>query len=105
MLYGTMLAMYRYMPKYKSGDEGIVVNMSSIFGLQPGYTLPAYCTSKFAVVGIGRTFGTNYYYNRYKVKILTICPGYTPTPLTINDEENLDNDFIKEEVSSLAPQR
>lgn len=93
------------MPKYKSADEGIVINMSSIFGLQPGYTVPAYTTSKFGVVGIGQTFGTNYYYNRYKAKVLTVCPGYTPTTLSAKKDEDFDYELNQKELGALAVQR
>lgn len=92
------------MPKHKSGDEGIVVNVASIFGIQPGYSTPAYSASKHGLVSFGRSFGTNYYYNRYKVKILTICPGYTPTPLTKSADVDLDVDLFFDEINKLPPQ-
>ncbi|KAI4459752.1 15-hydroxyprostaglandin dehydrogenase [nad(+)] [Holotrichia oblita] len=104
LLYTTMLALYRYMPKYKSGDEGIIVNISSIFGIQPGFSAPVYGATKHAVIGIGRSFGTDYYYNRYKVKILTMCPGSINNSLSEDPNIDLDIDLFKEEIKNYPSQ-
>ncbi|GJQ72772.1 hypothetical protein Trydic_g1423 [Trypoxylus dichotomus] len=104
LLYATMLSLYKYMPKYKSGTEGVVVNIASTFGIQPGYSLPVYTATKHAVVGIGRAFGNNYYYNRYKVRILTMCPGYTPTSLTTAHDVDFDVNLFQKEIKNYLSQ-
>ncbi|KAK9731655.1 short chain dehydrogenase [Popillia japonica] len=104
ILYATMLALYRYMPKYKSGDEGIIVNISSVFGIQSGFSAPIYSATKHAVIAIGRSFGTDYYYNRYKVKVLTMCPGCINNSLSDDSNIDLDIELFKEETKNYPSQ-
>lgn len=73
--------MEKYLPTYKGGEEGVIVNTSSVLGIDVEECLPYYCATKHALVGLGRAMGTNYHYERSKVKILTICPGITMTNL------------------------
>ncbi|KAF2899024.1 hypothetical protein ILUMI_07151, partial [Ignelater luminosus] len=77
---GTLLAL-QYMGKDKGGKGGVIVNIASILGLQPLPGCPIYVGTKHFVVGFDRSLGTPYHYNRTGVKILTMCPGVTDTPL------------------------
>lgn len=78
---GTLLGMEEYIPKYRGGNEGVIVNISSIAGLDPYLTLPVYTGTKFAVQSLSRAFGHKYHYERTKVKVITLCPGMTETSL------------------------
>lgn len=69
------------MGKDKGGRGGIVVNIASILGLQPLAGCPVYVGTKHFVVGFDRSMGTPLYYNRTGIKVLTMCPGVTDTPL------------------------
>lgn len=80
-VYGTLLAMEEYIPKYKTGDEGVIVNLSSTAGLDPFPMIPVYTGTKFAVQGLSRSFGSEAHYKRTKVRVLALCPGATDTPL------------------------
>lgn len=80
-VYGTLLGMEEYIPKYRSGNEGVIVNISSIAGLDSYCSIPVYTGTKFAVQGISRSFGDKHHYERTKVKVITICPGVTKTNL------------------------
>lgn len=80
-VHGTLLAMEEYIPNYKTGDEGVIVNMSSTAGLDPFPMIPVYSGTKFAVQGLSRSFGTEDHYRRTKVRVLALCPGATDTPL------------------------
>ncbi|XP_018325268.1 15-hydroxyprostaglandin dehydrogenase [NAD(+)]-like isoform X2 [Agrilus planipennis] len=82
-LHGTMLAVDEYLPKYKSGNEAVVVNMSSICGLDAFGCAPVYTATKHAIIGLSRSFGKESHYNRTKVRVITICPGTTDTPMTV----------------------
>ncbi|XP_015515940.2 peroxisomal hydratase-dehydrogenase-epimerase [Neodiprion lecontei] len=77
---GTLLA-FRYMGKDKGGKGGTLVNVSSVAGLVPAMPFPIYGGTKHAVIGISRSFGHPYHYDKSEVRILTMCPGGTETQL------------------------
>lgn len=76
-----MLALDKYIPKYKTGAEGAIVNISSIIGLEESRSYPIYSATKFAVIGLSKSFGHYTHFEKTKVKVLTLCPGVTDTPL------------------------
>lgn len=75
------MAAEKYLQSYKSGKEGVVVNVASIYGLQPMPVLPVYSGAKAAVIQFSRSYGTPEHYKKYPVRVLTICPGMTSTNL------------------------
>ncbi|XP_022909250.2 15-hydroxyprostaglandin dehydrogenase [NAD(+)]-like [Onthophagus taurus] len=77
-IHGCLLAMDEYIPKYKSSSEGVIVNVSSIFGIEPFGGLPIYTATKHAIIGLSRSLSQ---LNNENIKILTICPGPTATAL------------------------
>ncbi|XP_046751376.1 uncharacterized protein LOC124414473 [Diprion similis] len=77
---GTMLG-FQYMGKDKGGKGGIIVNTASIFGLDPVEWFPIYDATKFAVIGLSRSFGLPYHYEKTGVAVLAMCPGVTDTAL------------------------
>jgi 15-hydroxyprostaglandin dehydrogenase (NAD) len=81
VVHGTLLALENYIPKHKTGSEGVIVNISSIAGIKEFPTIPIYAGTKFAVMGMTKSFGDEAHYNRTKVKVLAMCPGVTDTPL------------------------
>ncbi|KAF5299862.1 hypothetical protein FQA39_LY11399 [Lamprigera yunnana] len=85
---GTLLAIQNYIHKYKSGSEGVIVNVSSSAGVDPTEIMPLYTATKYAVIGLTRSFGTELHYNISNVRIFAICPGYTDTPI-LNFQENI----------------
>ncbi|XP_066152540.1 15-hydroxyprostaglandin dehydrogenase [NAD(+)]-like [Euwallacea fornicatus] len=78
---GMILGLENYLPKYKSGDEGVIVNISSIAGVQPFGGIPVYTATKFFVHGVTAAWGTPANYNRSKIRVVGICPGVTKTPM------------------------
>ncbi|XP_008198984.1 15-hydroxyprostaglandin dehydrogenase [NAD(+)]-like [Tribolium castaneum] len=86
-LHGTILALENYIPKYKSGSEGVIVNISSAAILDCFPPYPIYTGTKFAVMGISKSFGAEVHYKRTKVRVLTACPGVTETPFGIQASE------------------
>ncbi|RZC34057.1 adh short domain containing protein, partial [Asbolus verrucosus] len=81
VVHGILLGLENYIPKYKTGSEGVIVNISSIAGIQDFAIIPIYTGTKFAVMGMSKAFGDEEHYNRTKVKVLALCPGVTETPL------------------------
>lgn len=76
---GSMMALREYLPKYKKGS-GVIVNTSSIAGVVP-YKLPIYSISKHAVASIGICFKNEDECLKQDIRVLTICPGPTPSPV------------------------
>lgn len=89
--------MEEYLPKYKSGDEGVIVNISSVLGLSGVSFLPVYIATKHAIIGLAKGLGTQQQYESTKVRVLTICPGATATPLL----DNLDVKMVNERYVGL----
>ncbi|KAF2882139.1 hypothetical protein ILUMI_24061, partial [Ignelater luminosus] len=80
MVRGNLLGL-QYMGKDRGSKGGIILNVASIFGLQSGYTFPIFSATKHFTIGLTRSLGTPYHFDRTGVRIATICPGYTSTPL------------------------
>ncbi len=59
---------------------GAVVNLSSTGGLQPYNLAGAYSTTKAGVIMLSKQFGLEW--ARNGIRVNTVCPGHTETPLT-----------------------
>ena len=57
-----------------------VVNLSSTGGLQPYNLAGAYSTTKAGVIMLSKQFGLEW--ARHNIRVNTVCPGHTETPLT-----------------------
>jgi NAD(P)-dependent dehydrogenase (short-subunit alcohol dehydrogenase family) len=67
-------------------QRGNIINMASIGGVLGVYDRVAYCTSKFAVVGMTKSMALDH--ARQGVRINCICPGRVHTPFV---DKNLKN--------------
>ncbi|GJQ77752.1 hypothetical protein Trydic_g16018 [Trypoxylus dichotomus] len=102
-VYGCLFA-WDYLQKYRSGTEGVIVNISSVAGLTGFMSIPIYAATKHAIAGLSKSMGVQQHYDRTKIRVVTICPGVTETPL-ITDflpnyclpqwEATLNDDFPK----------
>ncbi|KAF5294912.1 hypothetical protein FQR65_LT10624 [Abscondita terminalis] len=77
---GTCFAFENYLPKHKSGPEGVIVNISSIVGLNVYPYAPVYSATKSGVVAFSRCYGSTTHFNRNPIRVMVLCPGYTDTP-------------------------
>lgn len=77
---GTLLGL-KYMGKDNGQKGGYIINVASVAGLVLLPAIPAYNASKFAVVAMTRSFGTDLYFNRHGVKVNCICPEPMDTPM------------------------
>ncbi|XP_066259392.1 15-hydroxyprostaglandin dehydrogenase [NAD(+)]-like [Euwallacea similis] len=77
---GSLLAI-KHFGKNHGGKGGVVANIASILGLQKLSGCPIYVGTKHFVVGLTRSFGSEFFWNETGIKFVTMCPGVTDTPL------------------------
>lgn len=88
---GTTLAIDYYLPKYKIGTEGVIINIASILGLKVSGVVPIYTATKHGIVALSRAYGTNDHYRETNVRVIAVCPGNMPTAMT----SNLNPDILR----------
>ncbi|KRT85394.1 dehydrogenase, partial [Oryctes borbonicus] len=103
VLTGTTLAMDSYLPKYKTLEQPTVVNIASIYGLDPSPFGTAYTAAKHGIIGIGKCFSMKCHYDAIGVKIITVCPGYTDTLLIKNCAPFLRTGRYQDITQELTP--
>ncbi|OAG22166.1 3-oxoacyl-reductase [Alternaria alternata] len=64
----------------EDADVPVIINVSSLLGLQGGYGAVAYAASKAGVLGFTRALATEY--ASHKVRVNAIVPGYVETDMT-----------------------
>ncbi|GLV31700.1 Photoreceptor dehydrogenase [Carabus blaptoides fortunei] len=84
---GSLLA-FKFMSKSNGGNGGVLVNIASILGMEIMASIPVYVGTKHAVVGLSRSLGMPFNYEMSGIRVLTMCPGVTITPL-ITEAHNL----------------
>ncbi|CAG9772159.1 unnamed protein product [Ceutorhynchus assimilis] len=92
---GTLLGLETYLPKYKSDEEAVILNIASIAGVSPHVACPAYTASKFGVHGLTLAWGHPAHFKDTKVKVIGVCPGVTMTQVGAGVMENMYNDRYK----------
>lgn len=106
VIHGMLLGLDKYIPKYKSGDEGLIVNLSSVAGIHPYDFIPIYTGTKFAVHGMTLSWGQPTHYARTNVRVVAVCPGATDTALLQGiSNRNLGPEYekLKEEGVTKLP--
>ncbi|KAK5649590.1 hypothetical protein RI129_000619 [Pyrocoelia pectoralis] len=84
---GTVLAFKHYLPSYKSGNEGVILNIASVAAVQPTLPyIPIYSATKSGVVSLTRSLGHSAHYQRNTVRVMALCPNYTTTEMTLSKE-------------------
>ncbi|KAI4470580.1 15-hydroxyprostaglandin dehydrogenase [nad(+)] [Holotrichia oblita] len=78
---GSLLAIEKYFPKYKSGDKAYIINLSSIAGITPADFCPVYTATKHAVIGLTRSYGLNRHLLEKGIYVMALCPSSTDTPM------------------------
>jgi len=88
---GTWLCMREEIPLMLN-QGGAIVNVSSIWGFQPGANFGAYATSKHAVIGMTRTASLDY--AEKGIRINAVCPGFVRTDMT----KGVDETWLKRRI-------
>ncbi|CAH1270644.1 HPGD [Branchiostoma lanceolatum] len=83
----------RYMGKRNGGNGGLIINMASVAGI---YAFPAsvYAATKAGVVGLTRSLGMDYKFDKDGVRVNALCPSFTATSLL--DEFNASTEDRRE---------
>lgn len=81
-----LLGFDKYLPKYKQGPEAVIVNTSSVAGLNGSGAIPIYSAVKSAVSSTVKSWGNPEFYDETKVRVVGICPGITNTPILTKGE-------------------
>jgi NAD(P)-dependent dehydrogenase (short-subunit alcohol dehydrogenase family) len=69
----TFAASKTAIPHLKQREEGVIVNISSLAGLVPSPTMPAYGAAKAAVISLTRTLALEL--GADDIRVHAICPG------------------------------
>uniref|UniRef100_A0A6P4ER42 Fat body protein 2 n=1 Tax=Drosophila rhopaloa TaxID=1041015 RepID=A0A6P4ER42_DRORH len=77
----STLTALEYMDKAKGGRGGLIVNISSVAGLQPTALMAIYSAAKTGLTTFTRAMANPIYYAHSGVGFITICPGFTDTGL------------------------
>ncbi|XP_064539146.1 alcohol dehydrogenase-related 31 kDa protein [Drosophila montana] len=80
----TCATVLPYMDKKQLGKGGIIVNVTSVVGLDPSPVFCAYSASKFGVIGFTRSLSDPLYYSQNGVAVMAVCCG--PTKLFVDRE-------------------
>ncbi|KZC09507.1 PREDICTED: 15-hydroxyprostaglandin dehydrogenase [NAD(+)]-like [Dufourea novaeangliae] len=101
IVHGTILGLHA-MGKYKGGNGGTIVNMSSVAGLEGIPIAPIYGGTQYAIVGF--TQSLKHYYDKTGIRMLTICPGLTTTAMAARFMSTKEHamDLLDEETAAIA---
>lgn len=76
---GQFLCAREVVPQMKVKKNGVIVNLSSIWGTKGGPNRSAYIASKYAVIGFSKALGEEL--KPYNVRVNAVCPGPTDTKM------------------------
>jgi NAD(P)-dependent dehydrogenase (short-subunit alcohol dehydrogenase family) len=104
-LYSHIQFTRELLPSLLERSEAHIVNVCSMFGLVGMPKLAAYCTTKFALVGLSDALRAEY--GRYGLGVTALCPGFVRTNLFTSAPlpENAKGHKIPPRIFSTTPER
>ncbi len=96
---GTFLVLKHTIPALRRSGGGAIINMGSAASVQAARdTMPVYCASKHAVVGLTRMMAKSY--GRENIRTNVICPGQIDTEMVTVVEKAMVDPSITEPTQS-----
>jgi NAD(P)-dependent dehydrogenase (short-subunit alcohol dehydrogenase family) len=88
---GVFLFASAVVPQMIEKKNGVIINLSSIWGTKGGPDRSAYIASKYAVIGFSKALGEEL--KPYKIRVNAVCPGPVNTKMMedIAPDVNKDN--------------
>ncbi|XP_078687823.1 15-hydroxyprostaglandin dehydrogenase [NAD(+)]-like [Branchiostoma floridae x Branchiostoma belcheri] len=80
VIQGTYLGLH-HMSRERGGGGGLIINIASMAGLIAMFHGPVYTATKHGVVGLSRSLGTPFHFDRTGVRVCALCPTMTDTPI------------------------
>lgn len=77
---GIQLA-FEFMGRNNGGTGGVIINTGSNAGLRGFDLAPIYSGCKHGVIGLTRSYGTPYHFDKTGVTVNAVCPGAVSTEL------------------------
>lgn len=92
--HAVFLGMQAVIPSMLEARKGAIVNISSISGMVANYGAPnvAYVASKFAVRGLTKAAAMEY--GRHNIRVNSVHPGFTMTPMMIEATDEKGGDAL-----------
>jgi NAD(P)-dependent dehydrogenase (short-subunit alcohol dehydrogenase family) len=88
-------------PEMRKRGGGVIINVASVQGLQSTHLVPAYAASKGAILSFTRNLALDY--ARENIRVLTICPGSTDTPLLQRVVGGAIGEAAREKLDEFGP--
>ncbi|XP_036344923.1 alcohol dehydrogenase-like [Rhagoletis pomonella] len=95
VIHSTLTAL-PYMDKSAGGRGGIIMNVSSVAGLEATALFAIYSATKHGVTAFTRCMADQIYFDHFGVRFITICPGMTDTGLIINLHKRVTFEFTQD---------
>jgi NAD(P)-dependent dehydrogenase (short-subunit alcohol dehydrogenase family) len=103
---GTFLCSKYAIPHFLAQGDGRIVNIASTYGMVGAPNMPAYCSSKAAIINLTRQLAVDYGHDQIRVN--AICPGYIDTSLgrrqsSLNSEQFAAATARREKAAGMQP--
>lgn len=96
--FGLLNCTRAVLPHFKHRGSGRIVNIASLGGKMGSFGYAAYCSSKFAVVGLTETLRAELKFQNIKVQL--VCPGEFESPMVaeLNTYRTAENRVMTQTV-------